>query len=66
MSEPIPWSGWLRTAALLGVAPHNFWRLSLREWRALISENALDALSRPQFEALAKEFPDTEDWSHDG
>lgn len=31
----VPYADWLALAARLGVPPRDFWRLSLREWRAL-------------------------------
>lgn len=46
----------LRAALMLGLAPENFWRLGVREWRALAHE--ADALSRADFETLARAFPD--------
>jgi uncharacterized phage protein (TIGR02216 family) len=46
-------------AQQIGVAPAQFWRLSLKEWRALISP-AHDALTRATFDALAQRFPDEE------
>jgi hypothetical protein len=60
MADPIPWSSWLRLAAWLGVAPHNFWRLGLREWRALIGASEAQSMSRARFNALAQDFPDLE------
>ena len=53
-----PWPGLLRLAAVrYGIAPHDFWRLSLAEWRALTTELS-QALGRAAFEALAARFPD--------
>jgi hypothetical protein len=37
--------------------PAHFWRLSLREWRALIAP-ARTALSRDGFNRLTEQFPD--------
>lgn len=52
-----PWADWLRAAAALGVTPAAFWRLSVREWRALTA--AADApLARNELEALMQRFPD--------
>jgi uncharacterized phage protein (TIGR02216 family) len=41
----------------MGIAPKDFWRLSLVEWRALTGGEA-EALSRAGFEALARQYPD--------
>jgi uncharacterized phage protein (TIGR02216 family) len=51
------WRGWLAAAAALGVAPRDFWRLSVKEWRALASPRAA-ALCRDELEALMRRFPD--------
>lgn len=58
MSEArAPWRDWLREALKIGVSPHEFWRLSLREWRF-----AMDAppqrLARDELVALMARFPD--------
>lgn len=59
MPEPTPWRAMIAAAAQHGVAPREFWRLSLREWRALLAPGAaLEALSRQAFEDLARLFPD--------
>jgi uncharacterized phage protein (TIGR02216 family) len=50
----------LAAAARLGVAPDSFWRLSVREWRALSVPAAPERLSRAALEALAQRFPDVE------
>lgn len=47
----------LALALRLGLPPAAFWRLSVREWRALASP-AQAAMSRAAFEALAQKFPD--------
>ncbi|NJC41522.1 hypothetical protein GGQ87_001780 [Brevundimonas alba] len=54
-----PWGEMLRIAARLGVAPGDFWRLSLTEWR-MLTENPPSALpmSRDQFEQMAEAWPD--------
>jgi uncharacterized phage protein (TIGR02216 family) len=57
MSEPTPWTRMLSVGVRLGVSPHAFWRLSLREWRAL-SVSPDHALNRTAFEALAAAHPD--------
>ena len=53
-----PWGPMLRTAALLGMAPPAFWRLSLKEWRALTCGEAAPSLSRDAFEEMVARWPD--------
>lgn len=55
--EPTPWAAWLRAAFAFGVLPEAFWRLSVREWRALAAREAA-AFDRASFETLAAQFPD--------
>jgi hypothetical protein len=57
MAERTPWRRLLALSQTLGVEPGNFWRLSLKEWRALVSP-ADEALTRTAFDALASRFPD--------
>ncbi|MFZ2030042.1 MAG: phage tail assembly chaperone [Vitreimonas sp.] len=57
MSERTPWARMLSLGAQLGLAPHLFWRLSLREWRSL-NAPPHQALNRAAFEALAATHPD--------
>lgn len=53
------WVGMLRFAALrLGIGPEAFWRLSLREWRALTEDGGPAALGRYELEALLRAYPD--------
>jgi len=52
------WRAWLSHASALGIAPHSFWRLSLREWRVLVGSPASPSLDRATFEALGAQFPD--------
>ncbi|MCG8440999.1 MAG: phage tail assembly chaperone [Caulobacterales bacterium] len=53
------WRDALSLACRLGVPPAAFWRLSLREWRALAAPvRGEGALSRADFEALARRYPD--------
>jgi hypothetical protein len=55
------WTGWLGFAVLrLGLTPHQFWALSLAEWRALIRPFAsISDLPDPAaLKALAARFPD--------
>ncbi|WP_421736886.1 phage tail assembly chaperone [Caulobacter sp.] len=54
------WSDALRLAVRLGVPPEAFWRLSLREWRALTDAPAAPVLTRPGLDALVARFPDQE------
>ena len=54
-----PWGEMLRTAALLGVAPEAFWRLSLKEWRMLTAGPVQAApLGRNELEAMVGLWPD--------
>ena len=54
-----PWAGMLRAAAVAGVSPEAFWRLSLREWRMLTEAPAAAApMGRGEFERLAEAWPD--------
>jgi len=52
-----PWPQLLRAAAGMGIAPHAFWRLSLKEWRALTGGEG-EAMSRAVFDDLARRYPD--------
>lgn len=57
----------LRLAAReLGLPPPAFWRLSLKEWRALAEPEAGPALDRRGFEALAAAWPDRPREGRDG
>lgn len=54
-----PWSEMVRTAAMLGVSPEGFWRLSLREWRMLTERPATAApMGRDHFMRMAEAWPD--------
>lgn len=57
MAERTPWPHLLATALSLGLAPESFWRLSIKEWRALAAP-AADSLTRQAFETLTRRFPD--------
>lgn len=57
MSERTAWARLLSVAQILGVAPPAFWRLSVKEWRALAAP-AQQTLTRAGLEALARRFPD--------
>lgn len=56
--ERTPWRSLIAAAQRLGVAPAQFWRLSLREWRALVAPAADAAMTRAGFEALERLYPD--------
>lgn len=53
----LAWAEMLRAAALMGIAPAQFWKLSLREWRALTTPSG-PALPREQFDLMMKMRPD--------
>ncbi len=57
-SAPIPWGVWLRMASQLGVAPAQFWALSVREWVLLTAHDATPSLGRSGLAALMTSFPD--------
>jgi uncharacterized phage protein (TIGR02216 family) len=48
----------MRHAARFNVTPAAFWRLSMREWRALTAPLLSEHLDRSAFDALAARFPD--------
>lgn len=52
-----PWPQLLRAAAGMGITPDAFWRLSLKEWRALMGGEG-EAMSRAVFDDLARRYPD--------
>ena len=56
--DQTPWPAWLAVAARLGVAPKDFWMLSLKEWLALTAPPAAVTLPRAAFDALVARFPD--------
>lgn len=58
MSEHTPWRKMLAQAVLMGMAPREFWRLSLAEWRALVAPIEGSALRRAEFDALTRLYPD--------
>lgn len=53
----LAWAEMLRAAALMGIAPAQFWKLSLREWRALTAPSG-PALARKEFDLMMKTRPD--------
>lgn len=54
----LPWKAMYRAALARGVAADGFWRLSLKEWRWLVSANTTPALDKVAFETLLKQYPD--------
>lgn len=49
----------VRVAISLGVAPAEFWRLSLKEWRMLTARpSGGEPLGRAALEQMAREWPD--------
>lgn len=54
--EATPWRSWLQAAGRAGIAPGEFWRLSMSEWRALASRQDSDAMTRREFDLLAVRF----------
>lgn len=54
----IPFDTWLRLAMRMGISPRDFWRLSLKEWRALTQATGPAPLGRAELEALRARFPD--------
>lgn len=50
----------MRLALSLGVAPEAFWRLSLKEWRALTDTPPAPVLTRADLSALIARYPDEE------
>ncbi|MEQ1809092.1 MAG: phage tail assembly chaperone [Terricaulis sp.] len=59
MTSATPWRAMLAAARELAIAPNQFWRLSLREWRAITAlRSAAESMPRAAFERLAQNFPD--------
>lgn len=56
--ERTPWASLLALGARFGVHPSAFWRLSLREWRALTVTAQDPILTRGALDALTAQFPD--------
>jgi uncharacterized phage protein (TIGR02216 family) len=56
--EPTPWPEMIVAAQRMGLAPAQFWRLSLKEWRVLVAPAGGPALTREAFSALARRYPD--------
>lgn len=55
----LPWRDLMRAAACLGIAPVQFWQLSLREWIWITREEGR-ALTRQDLDSLMIKNPDTE------
>ena len=53
-----PWGEMMRRAALFGVEPAAFWRLSLKEWRWLVGGGDMSAMTGAELERLAQAWPD--------
>ncbi|MFZ4606037.1 MAG: phage tail assembly chaperone [Caulobacter sp.] len=53
----MPWPAMLRLAVSLNIGPEAFWRLSLKEWRALTGGD-VEVLTRAGLDALRREHPD--------
>ena len=54
-----PWPAMLRLAVgTLRLTPEMFWRLSLKEWRALTGEGSEAVLDREGLDALTRAYPD--------
>lgn len=52
------WAAPLRLALSLGLPPDAFWRLSLKEWRALTEAPPAPVLGRADLSALIARYPD--------
>jgi uncharacterized phage protein (TIGR02216 family) len=62
--EPDRWAGALALALRLGLPPEAFWRLSLKEWRALTAPPAHARFGRGDLGSLMARFPDTGPGAH--
>ncbi|HZV83826.1 MAG TPA: phage tail assembly chaperone [Brevundimonas sp.] len=57
--QPSRWGAMLRAAALMGIAPPTFWRLSLAEWRMLAETRETGPpISRAALTGLTEMWPD--------
>lgn len=59
--QPIfQWSEMMKIASQIGVAPSCFWKLSIKEWAALVSSSNTQAstMTRSEFEKLSANFGD--------
>lgn len=54
-----PWGAMLQAAVRMGVMPEAFWRLSLKEWRMLMTAPAqASPMGRADFERIVEAWPD--------
>lgn len=60
----IDWAGVIRAGHRLGLLPPALWRLSVREWRALLAPDPGPALNRAGLDRLCRQHPDTEEQDH--
>lgn len=61
-----PFDAWLKMAVYrFGLSPGEFWQMSMRDWRVLTGMDKADHLTRNDFEALAKNHPDTESYHYE-
>lgn len=58
MSARSRWAAALSLAALRGVTPEAFWKLSIPEWRALAVPAAPPTLSRADLDTLMRTYSD--------
>lgn len=56
--EATPWGETLRRALAAGLSPELFWRLSMRDWRALMARGDAVVMPRATLDALCAQFPD--------
>jgi uncharacterized phage protein (TIGR02216 family) len=56
----VTWAQPLRLAVALGIGPEAFWRLSLKEWRALTQTPPAPVLTRTDLTSLIARYPDEE------
>jgi uncharacterized phage protein (TIGR02216 family) len=55
----IPWDAWMAHGiGRLRLSTHEFWRMSVREWRAALGQGRESAMTRLELDALLKEHPD--------
>ena len=59
----LPWAEMMQGALRLGLLPHAFWRLSLREWIWLTGEVSA-AIPQDEFVSLQRKYPDRKGTSH--
>ena len=60
MAEPFPWRAAMRFAVgELGIAPHDFWRMTPRELAMLVPDGVVP-LDRERLRSLIERYPDGE------